>query len=193
MTLQDRLNGRIEIGRRCGPLPVLTSQEENQFADWLIELANRGFGVSKDSLFQAVKKFLDKDGRATPFKNNKPGSKWFRGFVKRNPKVKVRKARPLEKKRAKISKDDVDAWFDDFQEFLVAKNLANKPSKSGIVTRLVLTCKAELGISLAGLTGNKLRIVSFQEAENISPCYLVLMPAASGCLLILFSLVSAFQ
>ena len=99
-TLQDRLNGRIEIERRCGPLPVLTSQEENQFADWLIELANRGFGVSKDSLFQAVKKFLDKDGRPTPFKNNKPGNKWFRGFVKRNPKVKVRKARPLEKKKS---------------------------------------------------------------------------------------------
>lgn len=145
-TLQDRLNGRIEIGRRCGPLPVLTSQEENQFADWLIELANRGFGVSKDSLFQAVKKFLDKDGRPTPFKNNKPGNKWFRGFVKRNPKVKVRKARPLEKKRAKISKDDVDAWFDDFQEFLVAKNLANKPSQ-------IWNCD-ETGFDMQGRAGN---------------------------------------
>ena len=146
MTLQDRLNGRIEIERRCGPLPVLTSQEENQFADWLIELANRSFGVSKDSLFQAVKKFLDKDGRPTPFKNNKPGNKWFRGFVKRNPKVKVRKARPLEKKRAKISKDDVDAWFDDFQEFLVAKNLANKPSQ-------IWNCD-ETGFDMQGRAGN---------------------------------------
>lgn len=85
--------------------------------------------MSKDSLFQAFKKFLDKDGRPTPFKDNKPGNKWFHGFIKRNPQVKVRKARPFEKKRAKISKDDVDAWFDDFEDFLAAKNLANEPSQ----------------------------------------------------------------
>jgi len=43
--------------------------------------------------------------------------------------VKLRKARPLEKKRAKISKSDVDAWFDSFEAFLIAKDLANKPAQ----------------------------------------------------------------
>ena len=42
-TLQDRLNGRVEINRRRGPPPILTKQEENRFADWLIVMANRGF------------------------------------------------------------------------------------------------------------------------------------------------------
>ena len=120
-TLQDRLSGLVEINRRRGPPPILTKQEENQFTDWLIVMANRGFGVSKESLLNTVKTFLDKDGRKTPFQDNKPGNKWFRSFVKRNPRVKLRKSRPLEKKRAKISKEDLDAWFNGFEKFLVEK------------------------------------------------------------------------
>ena len=145
-TLQDRLSGLVENGRRRGPPPFLTNHEESQFVDWLIELANRGFGVSKDSLLGAVKTFIDKDGRVTPFKDNKPGNKWFRSFVKRNLQVKLRKARPLEKKRAKISKEDVDAWFHRFEAFLVEKNLANKPSQ-------IWNCD-ETGFDMQGRPGN---------------------------------------
>ena len=110
-----------------------------------------------------------------PLKNNKPGNKWFRGFVKRNPKVKVRKARPLDKKELKSLKMMWTPGLTTLKNFWLPKILPINRRKSGIVTRLVLTCKAELGISLARLTGNKLRIVSFQEAENISPCYHVTM------------------
>ena len=50
-TLQDRLSGRVEINRCRGPPANLTKQEENQFTDWLIVMANRGFGVSKECEF----------------------------------------------------------------------------------------------------------------------------------------------
>ena len=84
-TLHDRLNGSVNFDRRKGPSPVLTKAKENQFADWLIELANRGFGLSKDGFLKAVKKFLDKDGRTTPFKDNKPGNNWFESFYQAQP------------------------------------------------------------------------------------------------------------
>ena len=145
-TLQDRLSGRVEINRRSGPPPILTKQEENQFTDWLIVMANRGFGVSKECLLKTVKTFLDKDGRKNPFQDNKPGNKWFRSFVKRNPRVKFRKSRPLEKKRAKISKEDLDAWFNGFEKFLVEKNLADKPSQ-------IWNCD-ETGFDMQGRAGN---------------------------------------
>ena len=119
--LQSRINGKVAYYRRKGPLPILTQSEETQIADWLIEMSNRGFGVSKSDFLQTVKNFLDKDGRSTPFKNNKPGNKWFRSYMKRNVQVKVRKARPLEKKRARITQQDVDKWFSEYQEFLVKK------------------------------------------------------------------------
>ena len=39
-----------------------------QLADWLIELANRGFGLSADAFLKSVEKFLDKEARTIPFK-----------------------------------------------------------------------------------------------------------------------------
>ena len=43
-------------------------KQKKQLADWLIELANRGFGLSTDAFLKSVKKFLDKEARTIPFK-----------------------------------------------------------------------------------------------------------------------------
>ena len=40
---------------------LIKKEEKNTFADWLIELANRGFGMSTDAFLKSVKKFLDKE------------------------------------------------------------------------------------------------------------------------------------
>ena len=37
------------------------NEGKNLFADWLIELANRGFGLSMDAFLKSVKEFLDKE------------------------------------------------------------------------------------------------------------------------------------
>ena len=50
---------RIEVP---SPSFFLTKNEEKKsFADWLIELANRGFRMSTDVFLKSVKKFLDKE------------------------------------------------------------------------------------------------------------------------------------
>ena len=97
-SLHDRVSGKVEFDRRSGPSSILTKAEESRLADWLIELAQRGFGHSKDDLLDAVKKLVEADGRKTPFVNNRPGNRWYRSFIKRNPSVRLRSARPLEKK-----------------------------------------------------------------------------------------------
>ena len=56
-TLQVRLNGRVTFDRRI-EVPSLSSffklknEEKQSFADWLIELANRGFGISTDAFLK---------------------------------------------------------------------------------------------------------------------------------------------
>ena len=62
-----------------------------------------------------------------PHLGNKPGNKWFGSFIKHDPKIKLRKARPIEKKRACISKDAVDTWFTDFEAFLTEKRPRKLP------------------------------------------------------------------
>ena len=44
-------------------------KKKKSFADWLIELANRGFGMSTDAFLKSVKNFLDKEVRIMPFNN----------------------------------------------------------------------------------------------------------------------------
>ena len=62
----------MTFDRRKGPSPgfflMKNKNKKKQFADWLIELANRGFGLSTDAFLKSVKKFLDKEARTIPFK-----------------------------------------------------------------------------------------------------------------------------
>ena len=44
----------------------IKNEEKKSFADWLIELANRGFGMSADVFLKSVKNFLDKEVRIVP-------------------------------------------------------------------------------------------------------------------------------
>ena len=72
-TLQVRLNRRVTFDRRIEvPSPSFffktKNEEKKSFADWLIELANRGFGMSTDAFLKSVEKFLNKEVRIMPFK-----------------------------------------------------------------------------------------------------------------------------
>ena len=67
-TLQVRLNSyrRVTFDRLIEvPSPSFfflnKNEEKKSFADWLIELANRGFGMSTDAFLKSVKKFLDEE------------------------------------------------------------------------------------------------------------------------------------
>ena len=48
-------------------LPQAFFKIKNEEADWLIELANCSFGMSRDAFLKSVKKFLDKEVRIIPF------------------------------------------------------------------------------------------------------------------------------
>lgn len=51
--------------------------------------------------------------------------KVVRSFMRRNPQVRLRNACPLDKKRAKISADDVDHWFTEYERFVLVNGLSN--------------------------------------------------------------------
>ena len=64
-TPQVSPNRRVTFDHRIEvPSPsffLIKSEETKSFADWQIELANRGFGMSTDAFLKSVKKFPDKE------------------------------------------------------------------------------------------------------------------------------------
>ena len=111
-TLQDKLSGRRQVIPK--ETTELTEAEEQEVYDWVMEMAARGFGRSKQDLRKGVNQFLDFKGRTTRWDDNLPGAGWFKLFKRRHPKLKYRKAQKLGKERAHISKEDLDRWFDEF-------------------------------------------------------------------------------
>ena len=58
----------MTVGLRSLPQACFKYKMKNElFANWLIELANCGFGMSSDAFLKSVKKFLDKEVRIIPF------------------------------------------------------------------------------------------------------------------------------
>ena len=125
-------------------------------------------------MLDSVKKIVEKNKRKTPFVNSRPGDRWYRSFLKRNPAIRLRNARPLEKKRAKISSADLDEWFAGYEKFIHDNGLVNRPSQ-------IWNCD-ESGFDLQGKAGKILgpsdvkekpyRVVTgTKEHITVLPCF----------------------
>ncbi|KAH9639510.1 hypothetical protein HF086_004336 [Spodoptera exigua] len=89
-TIQFRLNNPDKINPRPGLTTVLTDEEENVLVNWIIQSSKKGFPRRKEDIQYSVSDFLKKNNRPNPFKNDVPGEKWLKLFLKRHPEVAVR-------------------------------------------------------------------------------------------------------
>ena len=89
-TLQDRLKGRIvEKPRQMGPDPYLGLENEKKIVGWIINIAKCGFPIKKQELLSTIQKIVVDKKLVTPFKEGKPGQKWFSAFLRRHPEVSI--------------------------------------------------------------------------------------------------------
>jgi len=98
-----------------------------------IIMSKIGFGRTRQELDVTIKKIIDEDGRPTPFKDNKLGKHWLKGFFGRHPELSIGTTLHIGKERALISPDKVEIWFMDFRSYiedeLGDKNLLSDPSR----------------------------------------------------------------
>ncbi len=111
-TIRDHVTGLVEIGRRSGPRPVLSKEEEEAIVQWLIKMARIGYGRSKEQVKDTVKRILDKDGRRIElFSDNRPGRDWWYCFLRRHPQLATRMPQNLEITRAMACSEKVVFWL----------------------------------------------------------------------------------
>lgn len=94
-----------------GKTTVLTADEEDMFANGLLDMSNSGFPATKLQLLDSVQLYLNKEERTTPFVENRPGRDWYERFMKRHPDLSLRIAQNLTKSRSNLSEAAIRSWF----------------------------------------------------------------------------------
>lgn len=92
---------------------VLKRSEENRIVQWLTESARRGFGKTKAQVIDTVQSVIKEDkGRPTPFKDHRPGERWYQGFMSRHrDELSLRTPHALGSQRAGVTEDKIASWF----------------------------------------------------------------------------------
>ena len=70
-TLRRSVNGSVKSGCKLGPSTVLSEEEEELLARYLIGMSEMGFGLSRDTVMCLAYNIADKTDRKHPFKNEK--------------------------------------------------------------------------------------------------------------------------
>lgn len=94
-TLCDRL--KEDAQEKLGRPTELTMEEEAVLVERLIIMGNWGFPLSTNDLRHVIQTYLNEQGRATRFINNRPGKDFVKGFMKRHPQLTVRTANLIKR------------------------------------------------------------------------------------------------
>ena len=126
-TLDDRVKGLVNHGKKPGVSTVLTANEEASLISYLLYMAKRGFLLTKTmvkAFAWAIAKRSGRDGRFHP--EFGPGEHWWVLFKKRHPILTLRKSVNLERSRAEaLNPEIVEEYFKLLETTLKDNNLLN--------------------------------------------------------------------
>lgn len=131
-TLRRHISANNEIKKCLGKKPELGAEVETKLALHAIKLQKSGFALTEKVLRQLAYRLAVKLKKKTTFGKNKArklaGKDWFKGFMRRNPNLSLRKAQGISLARAEgMNRQEVDAYFKLLKEVLQKNNLMEKP------------------------------------------------------------------
>lgn len=113
-TLRDwiRRGNANEPVRKLGRNPVFTTEIENQLKFRIVRLQQVGFGVTKQFICEKGAEISEALKVKNPFSKGEAGRYWFKGFLKRNPDIVLRKGENLSYGRLmRFNKQIVEHFF----------------------------------------------------------------------------------
>ncbi|XP_050295082.1 uncharacterized protein LOC126735176 [Anthonomus grandis grandis] len=122
-TISRRARGS-NIFEKPGRPSIFSKEEEEQFVKYLNIVAAWGFPFDILDLRLFVKNYLDKKGvQEVRLKDNFPGRDWALAFLKRHEKlISNRLSSNISTKRASLSPEAIDNFFDNARDNLLAVN-----------------------------------------------------------------------
>ena len=127
-TLRRRVTGSVAMGCKPGPATILSDEEEDLLCEYIINIADMGYGLTREDVQRLACKIAEKTGRKHPFKDGKVGHGWFDDFKARHPKLSFRTPQSLLFARA-VSANEylVSDFFAKLGSSYGRLNLITKP------------------------------------------------------------------
>ena len=72
-TLRRHVNGSVEVGARPGPATILTDEEEDMLVKYFVEMADMGYGLSRETVMELAFTIVQMSWRKNPFRGGKAG------------------------------------------------------------------------------------------------------------------------
>ena len=91
-TLHDRISGKVRHGDKLGPKPYLSSTEEKELADFLMDVAKVGYGRTRKQVRAIAGSCVHNKGRLESPAVASHG--WFVQFMQRQPQLSFWKGDP---------------------------------------------------------------------------------------------------
>ena len=127
-SLRRRIIGTVEPICRPGPPTVLTLEEEESLERYIMNMADMGFGLTREDIMHLAFNIVEKCGRQHPFHDGMAGRGWFDGFRARHPRLTLRIPQPLSFCRAFCANEDViKDFFAKLGAIYARLNLLSKP------------------------------------------------------------------
>ena len=127
-SLRRRIIGTVEPICRPGPPTVLTLEEEESLERYIMNMADMGFGLTREDIMRLAFNIVEKCGRQHPFHDGMAGRGWFDGFRARHPRLTLRIPQPLSFCRAFCANEDViKDFFAKLGAIYAHLNLLSKP------------------------------------------------------------------
>ena len=171
------------MGCKPGPATILSDEEEDLLCEYIINIADMGYGLTREDVQRLACKIAEKTGRKHPFKDGKAGRGWFDGFKARHPKLSFHTPQSVSFARA-VSANEylVSVFFAKLGSIYGRLNLITKPMQVYNADETGVSIVHKMGKVLAHL--GRRHVYSVVSGEKGKPHTILTCVSASGVVLL---------
>ncbi len=123
-SLHDRVTGKVKVNAKPGRDPYLTSGEEAELVNFIINCSKVGYGHTRKQILSLVQSIINDKGIEMTI-----SSGWWERFKQCHPQLTLRVPAPISLSRAVGSDSEIfDNYFSLLEETLKANDIYDKPA-----------------------------------------------------------------
>jgi hypothetical protein len=184
VSLSRRVSGAVPVVCKPGPPTVLTAREEEILLKFVLDMADRGFGMTITDVRELAVRIVKQSGseRKCCFSGDKAGWDWYRGFKARHPQLALRKAEPMSAQRINNTTPEViKDYFEKLAAILIRLEILNRPMQVFNADESGITCVHKPGKILTKL--GKKAVFAKVSGERGTTTTILCAGSASGLVL----------